>query len=228
MIDSTTAAAPLYATQAPSTGKAGAMTGTRDEFLKLFVAQLEHQNPLDPQSGADMVAQLAQFSSVEQATKANQTLAEISANQASSSNESLAALVGKGAITQASSLTLDGPPPPIRITTDKSITSGSVVIKNAAGTEIRRLPLPPGRGPFDVTWDGKDAEGVDIPTGAYSISVEAKAAGGGDAFGTPTLRGVIDAVDLGPDGPRLRIGHALLTPADVQTIGLPGVTSWES
>jgi len=228
MIDATSATDPLYATSAPLKTSGGAMTGTRDEFLKLFVAQLEHQNPLDPQSGADMVAQLAQFSAVEQATKANDTLAAISANQNAASNESLAALVGKGAITQASTLDLDGPPPPLRITTDKAITGGDVVIKDATGNEVRRLALPPGRGPFDLTWDGKDAQGVNIPNGTYSVTVEAKAVGGGDAVGTPTLRGVIDAVELGSDGPRLRIGHARLTPADVLTIGTPGALSWES
>ena len=93
---------------------------------------------------------------------------------------------------------------------------------------MRRLALPPGRGPFDQTWDGKDAQGVNIPNGTYSVTVEAKAVGGGDAVGTPTLRGVIDAVELGSDGPRLRIGHARLTPADVLTIGTPGALSWES
>lgn len=220
-IDAISGSTPVTTTQGQG------LKGSKDEFLKLFMAQLQHQDPFAPTSGADMVAQLAQFSAVEQAAKTNTTLADIAANQAASANESMAALVGKGAVTQASSLTLDGPPPPLRITTDKAIISGSVVIRDAAGTEIRRLALPPGRGPFDVTWDGKDAAGIDIPTGTYSVSVEAKAAGGGDANGTPTLHGVIDAVELGPDGPRLRIGHALLTPADVQTIGTPGVTSWD-
>ena len=40
--------------------------GLKDEFLRLLVAQLEHQNPLSPQEGAEFVAQLAQFASVEQ------------------------------------------------------------------------------------------------------------------------------------------------------------------
>ncbi len=35
-------------------------------FLKLLVAQLQNQNPLQPQDGTQFVAQLAQFSSLEQ------------------------------------------------------------------------------------------------------------------------------------------------------------------
>lgn len=37
-----------------------------DEFLNLFIAQLKNQSPLDPLKGHEFMAQLAQFSSVEQ------------------------------------------------------------------------------------------------------------------------------------------------------------------
>jgi len=41
----------------------------RDEFLKLLVVQLQNQNPLDPQKNGDFIAQLAQFSSLEEQQK---------------------------------------------------------------------------------------------------------------------------------------------------------------
>ncbi len=41
----------------------------KDEFLKLLVAQLENQDPLNPTDNAQMIAQTAQFSQVEQLTK---------------------------------------------------------------------------------------------------------------------------------------------------------------
>ncbi len=43
-------------------------------FLKLFVAQLKHQNPLQPQDGTQFIAQLAQFSSLEQQVQMRQDL----------------------------------------------------------------------------------------------------------------------------------------------------------
>jgi flagellar basal-body rod modification protein FlgD len=46
----------------------------RDEFLKMFVAQLKNQDPLNPMDGKDMAAQLAQFSTVEQLIAMNKTL----------------------------------------------------------------------------------------------------------------------------------------------------------
>ena len=49
----------------------------KDEFLKLLVAQLTNQDPMNPADGQQMAAQLAQFSSVEQLQSANATLTEL-------------------------------------------------------------------------------------------------------------------------------------------------------
>ena len=38
----------------------------KDTFLKLLVAQIKNQNPLDPTDGIEFVSQLAQFSQLEQ------------------------------------------------------------------------------------------------------------------------------------------------------------------
>ena len=46
----------------------------KDAFLKLLTVQMSHQNPLSPMDNRDMIAQLAQFSSVEQMTEVNKNL----------------------------------------------------------------------------------------------------------------------------------------------------------
>jgi flagellar basal-body rod modification protein FlgD len=49
----------------------------QDAFLKLLVEQLKHQDPLAPQDGAQFVAQLAQFNSLEQLISINDRLGEV-------------------------------------------------------------------------------------------------------------------------------------------------------
>ncbi|GAB1342789.1 flagellar hook assembly protein FlgD [Gemmatimonas sp.] len=59
---------------APRTLPTNSKAMGRDEFLKMLVAQLKNQDPLNPMDGKDMAAQLAQFSTVEQLIAMNKTL----------------------------------------------------------------------------------------------------------------------------------------------------------
>jgi flagellar basal-body rod modification protein FlgD len=59
-----------------ATGKNGQMG--KDDFLKLFVAQLQHQDPLKPMEDKEFMGQMASFSTLEQVAKlatANEKLA---------------------------------------------------------------------------------------------------------------------------------------------------------
>jgi flagellar basal-body rod modification protein FlgD len=60
-----------------ATGNKNAALG-KDQFLKLFVAQLQHQDPMNPMEDQDFMGQMASFSTLEQVTnlaKANETIA---------------------------------------------------------------------------------------------------------------------------------------------------------
>ena len=55
---------PAAATQAAKSGANSAMG--KDQFLKLFVAQLQHQDPMSPMQDSDFMGQMASFSTLEQ------------------------------------------------------------------------------------------------------------------------------------------------------------------
>ena len=46
----------------------------KDAFLNLLVTQLKNQNPLEPMDNSQFIAQMAQFSSLEQAQNTNKTI----------------------------------------------------------------------------------------------------------------------------------------------------------
>lgn len=73
-------------------GEVGGDALGRDAFLRLLITQLQMQDPLEPLKADDFVAQLAQFSSVEQLESANLQLALLQLSQGVS--QSLA-LIGR-------------------------------------------------------------------------------------------------------------------------------------
>ena len=65
-------------------GKAFKPTLDRDDFLKLLITQLQHQDPSQPMQDKEFIAQMAQFSSLEQITNMSQGFSKLSGLLASS------------------------------------------------------------------------------------------------------------------------------------------------
>jgi len=63
----------------------------KDAFLRLLIAQLQNQDPLNPMDDREFIAQMAQFSALEQMTNMNKTLE----NMASLDKYSAVSYVGK-------------------------------------------------------------------------------------------------------------------------------------
>jgi len=64
-------------------------TLTQNDFLQLLVAQMQNQDPLNPQSDTEMAAQMAQFTSLQQSSAMSGSLAMLQANSLIGSTVSL-------------------------------------------------------------------------------------------------------------------------------------------
>lgn len=67
-VDSIGSAIGSQGTSAPASNK----TIDQDAFIKLFLTQLQFQDPLEPVDNREFLAQMAQFSSLEQARQTSQ------------------------------------------------------------------------------------------------------------------------------------------------------------
>jgi flagellar basal-body rod modification protein FlgD len=202
---------------------ASAPPAAKDQFLRLLVAQLEHQNPLDPQDGAAFVAQLAQFSSLEQVTESNQRLAALEAGQATGARAAMTDVVGRGVLARADQIELDpgaGALPELSVHLGGPAAKVEVVVTDAEGHEVKRFAIGPHpAGNVPIPYDGTDAAGHPLPPGTYHFAVEAESAQGGAVAGYAQLRGHVSALVFGADGAsHFRIGGVTITPADIISI----------
>ena len=72
-------------TAAPSALKSQAEE-QKSQFLRLLIAQIKGQNPLDPMDGTEFVAQLAQFSSLEELINIREVMEQVNETLVSQSN----------------------------------------------------------------------------------------------------------------------------------------------
>jgi flagellar basal-body rod modification protein FlgD len=72
----------------------------QDDFLKLLITQLTSQDPMNPQKDTDFIAQMAQFSALEQSRNVTEDLAELNSRQEFSE---AAALLGRAVDITATS-----------------------------------------------------------------------------------------------------------------------------
>lgn len=84
------------------------------QFLELFVSQLRNQNPLDPKEGADFLAQLAQFSTVEGIQNMQNSISSLAKTFQSSSALQATSLVGKNVYAKTNETTIKAVDQPLK------------------------------------------------------------------------------------------------------------------
>jgi flagellar basal-body rod modification protein FlgD len=75
------AASSVSSTDTSSTSSVTKQTLTQDDFLSLLVKQMTTQDPMNPQSDENFIAQLAQFSTLEQTKSMGSDLTKLYASQ---------------------------------------------------------------------------------------------------------------------------------------------------
>jgi flagellar basal-body rod modification protein FlgD len=193
----------------------------KNEFLNLLVAQLNNQNPLEPQSNGEFIAQLAQFSQVEGIEKLNSSMGSLLSGYQSSQALQASSLVGRKVIIPTDKAVVD---------TSESFkasmvlpTSSSNVYVNVydnAGSVVNRINMgEQAAGNVSFIWDGKDASGNQLPPGTYKFEAQATYEGETKALYT-MLPANVDSVVLGGSELMLNLAGLGSVPlSQVQVIG---------
>ncbi len=178
--------------------------GSKDVFLKMLVAQMQYQDPLNPTDSAKMSSDLAQFNMVEQQISTNKYLEQIVASQGGSSNNldmASAGYLGHTVMINQSEIQYTGTTQSFSATLDQDAETIYVSIYDNLGTPIRTMSLSATpAGDMQLTWDGRDDAGNKVDLGSYTIDIKAFDAAGVEVKATPQRSGIVDAVRNTPSG----------------------------
>jgi flagellar basal-body rod modification protein FlgD len=142
-----------------------------------------------------MVAQMAQFSGLEQQQNTNTLLTSMQGQMSALFQTQAAGLVGKQVQVTSSSLNLQNGSASLGLTLPSAATDVTVNILNATGQTVASLKQGAmGAGSQVVNWNGKDAQGNQLADGTYTVSITAKAADGSAVNASTTSYATVTGV----------------------------------
>ncbi len=158
--------------------KDGKLTNTANEqtdrFLKLLVAQMSHQDPLNPLDNAQVTSQMAQISTVEGIGKMNTNLDALKEQSSGLRAVDAAGLIGKSALIAGDQVDLQDGIAKFGFNLAADAKQVQIKIVNEAGASVRTLSMSNvSAGVQPVTWDGKDDQGQALADGRYSFQAVA-------------------------------------------------------
>jgi flagellar basal-body rod modification protein FlgD len=218
----------MVSTVAATTGTAAADAAmkqdlglNKDDFMKLFIAQLQNQDPLAPQDPSAMLTQLSQMSLVEQSYNSNTALNNLLTAQNNSSSLTAVSFIGKSVKANGNGATFDGSAQSaLQFNLSLPAASAQVSIVDGTGRTVRTAALgATAAGDNSFSWDGRDSSGALVPAGAYTFAVTATAANGSSLPVTTYTTGRIDGVNLSGSTPQLSIGATSVALSDVISVG---------
>ena len=172
---SSTYTGTLYDDSTTTTKTTGIETGMgQDAFLKMFLAQVTNQNPLDPMDNTEFTAQLAQFSSLEQLQQINESLESLSSLETVMNRTSALSYLGK-------EVTFEGDVIPVangqaaKVTFDlEAAAEVRATIYDSEGNLVADVDVGElDAGSHTFKWDGTDYNGDAVADGAYTIRLNA-------------------------------------------------------
>lgn len=182
---------PIYATNSNSAAMG------KEDFLTLLVAQLQNQDPMDPEDASEFTSQLTEFSSLEQLENLNTSMEKLAMTQSQSDRFATMALIGKDVTYTDGDFVFEGEPVSIGYQLDGQAASVTISIKDESGTTVSILhPSELDKGNHYLEWNGQDDAGNTLPEGKYQIILEATATGEGSTVAvSPLVRSQVTSVE---------------------------------
>ena len=168
----------------------------QNNFMKMLVAQMQNQNPLNPMDNAQFASQLAQMSQLQGIENMRASIDSFVKQVTSGRLLDQSAMIGKEVLAAASTVTWDGASPVnFAVNADAMLSNATLRITSYDGTIVDEVSLG-SLGPEiqSLSWDGNTKDGQAALSGAYRISVEGLTFDGKTAKGNVLTGATVQSV----------------------------------
>ena len=197
----------------------------QNNFMKMLVAQMQNQNPLNPMDNAQFASQLAQMSQLQGIENMRASIDSFVKQVSSGRLLDQSALIGREVLAAASTVEWDGQTPVnFAVNSDAMLSNATLRITGLDGSIIDEIKLGSlGQGLQSLSWDGNTKEGLPASTGTYRIAVEGLTFDGKSGAGNVLTGAVVQSVQRVGSGVQVQLNDGrVVGDTQIMQIGSTG------
>lgn len=180
-----------------------------DKFMKLLVAQVQHQDPLKPMDGTEFISQLAQLTQVEQSVRVNDQLGALRSELSVAGAMYETALIGREVTVPSEKVSLGEGEASFAYKLSGDAAGVKALVTDGSGQVVREIDGLSGKAGelHDVVWDGLTDSGSRAAPGEYKISLSVES---GDAEFSSYVSSMVRSVDYTSGDKMLKLENGSL------------------
>lgn len=196
----------------------------KDAFMKLFLAELQNQDPTDPMDTDKMITQTANLTTVESMENVQKSIGNLVSTFQSTSGMDTISAVGKVADTglDAFNVTEGGQDIDFELFFETDYTQAEIFVFDSTGNVVKKFIVEDGKaGMSPITWNGTDQNGNPVDAGIYKIEATYKDAANptaGEYMMTKMGLYPIESVIFGGEEVQVRLGNEYFNFSDIREI----------
>ena len=154
----------------------------KDDFMKLLLVELQHQDPTEPMDSEKILSQTSQLATLEASENTNQALADLAASLGNSQQFSTVSAIGKTADLGSNAIGHDeGSVTSFEVYFPEEIAAGTLEILDSSGNIVSTMNIEPNpAGVYQYDWTGQLSNGNAAESAVYYVTASYS-----NADGTP-------------------------------------------
>ncbi|MBS1958655.1 MAG: flagellar hook assembly protein FlgD [Bdellovibrionales bacterium] len=194
----------------PKEGRQIKKTLDKDDFMRIMISEMKHQDPTKPMDADKMATQMAQLTTVEQIKNMGAAIDRMGERNQASDRMAMSSMIGKEVTVDKGRFTHQkGTIAPVTFDLPEDAEKVKLTFMNERGEDVASHDLEPMKaGPNSYNWDGVNASNIPSPSGTYMVRVEAENKQGGRIAVNPISKETIVGVSFEGGEANFLVGDA--------------------